>query len=108
MTDKLLIEIKGHTALITINNPAANTWDAENLTALRDLIGELNVNDDIYSLVITGAGEKFFSAGADLKMFASGDPEVARDLANKFGVHLRRQRKSRLRRSPPRNRTDVA
>jgi enoyl-CoA hydratase/carnithine racemase len=86
MTDKLLVEIKGHTALITINNPAANTWDAENLTALCDLIGELNVNDDIYSLVITGAGEKFFSAGADLKMFASGDPEVARDLANKFGA----------------------
>jgi enoyl-CoA hydratase/carnithine racemase len=86
MTDKLLVEIKGHTALITINNPAANTWDTENLTALRDLIGELNVNNDIYSLVITGAGEKFFSAGADLKMFASGDPEVARDLANKFGA----------------------
>ncbi|MFT7132875.1 MAG: enoyl-CoA hydratase/carnithine racemase, partial [Cyclobacteriaceae bacterium] len=86
MTDKLLIEIKGHTALITINNPAANTWDTENLTALRDLIGELNVNNDIYSLVITGAGEKFFSAGADLKMFASGDPKVARDLANKFGA----------------------
>jgi len=86
MTDKLLVEIRGHTALITINNPAANTWDAENLTALCDLIGELNVNDEIYSLVITGAGEKFFSAGADLKMFASGDPAVARDLANKFGA----------------------
>jgi enoyl-CoA hydratase/carnithine racemase len=86
MTDKLLVEIKGHTALLTINNPAANTWDAENLAALRDVIGELNVNDDIYSLVITGAGEKFFSAGADLKMFASGDPGVARDLANKFGA----------------------
>lgn len=86
MTDKLLLDIQGHTALITINNPAANTWDADNLTALRDMVGELNNNREVYSLVITGQGEKFFSAGADLKMFASGDKTVARDLAEKFGA----------------------
>ena len=86
MTEKLLLEIKDHTAIITINNPGANTWDAENLTALRDRVAELNANDEIYSLVITGQGEKFFSAGADLKMFASGDKQVARDLAEKFGA----------------------
>jgi enoyl-CoA hydratase/carnithine racemase len=82
----LLLDIQGHTALITINNPAANTWDADNLTALRDMVGELNNNREVYSLVITGQGEKFFSAGADLKMFASGDKTVARDLAEKFGA----------------------
>ena len=60
MTDKLLLDIQGHTALITINNPAANTWDADNLTALRDMVGELNNNREVYSLVITGQGEKFF------------------------------------------------
>ncbi|MFT7686191.1 MAG: enoyl-CoA hydratase/carnithine racemase [Candidatus Azotimanducaceae bacterium] len=85
MTDKLLVEMRGHTALITINVPPANTWDAENLSALRDLITELNVDDNCYSLVITGQGEKFFSAGADLNMFASGDVAVARNLANHFG-----------------------
>ncbi len=31
MTDKLLHEMRGNTALITINNPAANTWDEESL-----------------------------------------------------------------------------
>ncbi|MFN3236861.1 MAG: enoyl-CoA hydratase [Pseudomonadales bacterium] len=86
MTEKLLCEMRGHTALVTINNPAANTWDAENLVALRELVEELNDNLECYSLVITGQGEKFFSAGADLNMFASGDKAVARDLANKFSA----------------------
>ena len=86
MTDKLLLEMRGHTALITINNPAANTWDSDNLTALKDMVTELNQNDECYSIVVTGQGEKFFSAGADLNMFASGDKAVARDLAEKFGA----------------------
>ncbi|MFT5889760.1 MAG: enoyl-CoA hydratase/carnithine racemase, partial [Zhongshania sp.] len=72
-TDKLKVEIIEHTAMITIDNPGANTWDAESLSGLRDVIANLNADKNIYSLVITGAGEKFFSAGADLKMFASGD-----------------------------------
>jgi len=84
MTDKLLVEMRDHTALITINNPAANTWDTENLSALRDLVNELNADTNCYSLVITGQGEKFFSAGADLKLFASGDKGVARELADHF------------------------
>ena len=85
MTEKLLSETRGHTALVTINNPAANTWDEDNLGALRDLIADLNADRDIYALVITGQGEKFFSAGADLNKFAAGDKEVAREMADKFG-----------------------
>lgn len=85
MTDKLLVEMKAHTALLTINNPAANTWDEENLTLLKDLVEELNGNDDVYALVITGQGEKFFSAGADLKLFADGDKGVASSMAKRFG-----------------------
>lgn len=86
MTDKLLCEMRGHTALVTINNPAANTWDSDNLVGLKELVEELNTNDECYSIVITGQGEKFFSAGADLNMFASGDKAVARDLAEKFSA----------------------
>jgi len=85
MMEKLLTETRGHTALVTINNPAANTWDEDNLGALRDLINDLNSDKDIYSLVITGQGEKFFSAGADLNKFAAGDKEVARQMADMFG-----------------------
>ncbi|HJP50005.1 MAG TPA: enoyl-CoA hydratase [Pseudomonadales bacterium] len=85
MADKLLVEMKDHTAVITINNPAANTWDEDSLTALRETIEKLNQDDECYSLVITGQGEKFFSAGADLNMFADGDKAVARELADRFG-----------------------
>jgi enoyl-CoA hydratase/carnithine racemase len=78
-------EKQGHVALITIHNPPANTWTLENLRALRDLIDQLNQDKEVYSLVLTGQGEKFFSAGADLKLFADGNKEVARQMAETFG-----------------------
>ncbi|MDC1322887.1 enoyl-CoA hydratase-related protein, partial [Pseudomonadales bacterium] len=84
-SDKLQVEIIQHTALITINNPGANTWDTESLPALADLVEQLNAEKSIFALVITGAGEKFFSAGADLNLFADGDPENARSMAEFFG-----------------------
>ncbi len=84
-TDKLKFSQEGHTALITIDNPAANVWDADSLAGLKDLVEQLNHADDIYALVITGAGEKFFSAGADLKVFADGDKARARQMARLFG-----------------------
>jgi enoyl-CoA hydratase/carnithine racemase len=84
-SEKLKVEIRGHTALVTIDNPGANTWDTESLPALQALVAALNAQKDIYALVLTGAGEKFFSAGADLKLFADGDPGNARKMAEYFG-----------------------
>jgi len=84
-SQKLKVELRGHTALVTIDNPGANTWDTESLPALKDLVAKLNDDKNIYALVLTGAGEKFFSAGADLKLFADGDPETARTMAQYFG-----------------------
>ena len=84
-SEKLKVEIIGHTALITIDNPAANTFDTESLPAMQDLIEKLNADRTIFALVLTGAGEKFFSAGADLKLFADGDPNTAREMAEYFG-----------------------
>ena len=84
-SQKLQVEVRGHTALVTIDNPGANTWDTESLAALKALVAKLNDDKNIYALVLTGAGEKFFSAGADLKLFADGDPETARNMARYFG-----------------------
>ncbi|HZJ94075.1 MAG TPA: enoyl-CoA hydratase [Thiopseudomonas sp.] len=85
LTDKLVVEMRGHTAVLTLNNPPANTWDADMLQGIRQLVEHLNGDKDIYALVISGAGEKFFSAGADLKLFASGDKAMARKMARLFG-----------------------
>lgn len=81
----LKLEIDGHAAVVTLSNPPANTWTVHSLAALRDLVGALNADRDIYALVITGDGEKFFSAGADLKQFADGDKGQAREAARRFG-----------------------
>jgi len=83
---KLGLEIQGHTALLTIKNPPANTWDTESLGALPVIIRELTANPEIYALVITGEGPKFFSAGADLKLFKDGDKAMAREMAARFGA----------------------
>ena len=84
-TEKLLLEVIDHTALITINNPPANTWDADSLTGLKRLVEDCNADRNIYAMVVIGSGEKFFSAGADLNLFADGDKGVARDMAENFG-----------------------
>lgn len=82
---QLKLEKRDHTALITMSNPPANTWTAETLTQLRDAVKSLDADKNIYALVITGEGEKFFSAGADLKLFADGDKAVASDMSRIFG-----------------------
>ena len=83
-----MIECKmdGHVALITLNNPSANTFTAEGLLELTALVGDLNRNLEVYAAVVTGQGDKFFSAGADLKTFADGDKARARLMAQRFGV----------------------
>jgi enoyl-CoA hydratase/carnithine racemase len=85
-TEKLLVEQRGHTLLVTINTPPANTWDQENLGGLKDIVEQANADRSVYALVITGKGEKFFSAGADLKLFADGDKGVAATMAVSFGT----------------------
>lgn len=79
------LTIHDHVAVLTMNNPPANTWTVDSLRLLRDTVESLNANKHIYALILTGQGEKFFSAGADLKLFASGDKAIAIDMANAFG-----------------------
>jgi enoyl-CoA hydratase/carnithine racemase len=78
--------IDGHVALVTLDNPSANTFTAAGLLQLTELVAELNRNMEVYAAVITGRGEKFFSAGADLKSFADGDKAQARLMAQRFGA----------------------
>lgn len=84
--DAIQLEKRKHIALLTLNNPPANTWTEASLLLLRDIILELNQDKLNCSLVITGQGEKFFSAGADLKLFADGQIDVASRMTRAFGV----------------------
>ncbi len=82
----LRLEKLGHTAIVTLDNPPAHTWTEQSLAALQQLVIDLNADLDVYALVVTGDGPKFFSAGADLKLFASGDKGVAATMARRFGA----------------------
>lgn len=82
---RIRLEYHGHVAYITLDHPPANTWTLASLQAFLQMMVELGERPDVVALVIRGAGEKFFCAGADLKMFADGDLEHARAVAEAFG-----------------------
>jgi enoyl-CoA hydratase len=68
----------GAVAVVTIDRPdALNALNVETLTELRDRLAELAVDDDVRAVVLTGAGEKAFIAGADIKYMSGLDPEQA-------------------------------
>jgi enoyl-CoA hydratase/carnithine racemase len=81
----IALELRGHVALATLSNPPAHTWTAASLAALARLVRRLDADPEIHALVVTGAGAKFFSAGADLALFADGDVAVASTMARRFG-----------------------
>lgn len=84
-SEKVQVVTENGIATVTINNPGANTWDLESLPALEAVVHALNDRSDVRALIITGNGEKFFSAGADLNQFAGGDPVAAGAIAHAFG-----------------------
>ena len=64
---KVVFEVKDHVATITLNRPEKqNAMDNEMYAAISSHLSEIDSNDDIWVGVITGAGEKAFTAGADL------------------------------------------
>jgi enoyl-CoA hydratase/carnithine racemase len=66
--DKILFEVDRSMAFITINRPnQLNCFDLETLHHLEKIVQEVKSNPHIRVVVITGAGEKAFSVGADLK-----------------------------------------
>jgi enoyl-CoA hydratase/carnithine racemase len=81
----LALERRGHTAIVTLTNPPAHTWTGESLSGLTRLVRDLGAAREIYALVMTGDGDRFFSAGADLKLFADADKGVAATMARRFG-----------------------
>lgn len=83
---KLRARRHGGALVAVIDNPPANVWDADSLNALQSLVEQCEADRDLHAIVLVGQGEKFFSAGADLKLFADGDKQAARAMAERFGA----------------------
>ncbi|MGE3438683.1 MAG: enoyl-CoA hydratase/isomerase family protein [Blastocatellales bacterium] len=71
MAENVLLERRGRAALVTINRPdKLNALNIATRKELADALDELRNDDEIRVVVITGAGEKAFVAGADINEFA--------------------------------------
>src|SRR6516225_6391336 len=64
----------GGIGVIEMSDPPANTYTYEMNRQLDDAILAARMDNDVYVILLTGAGDKFFSAGANIKMLASVDP----------------------------------
>ena len=73
------IEREDAVAIVTIDRQEAlNALDVETLTALRDRLRELADDDAARVVILTGAGEKAFVAGADIKYMSGLDVDQAK------------------------------
>jgi enoyl-CoA hydratase/carnithine racemase len=71
---KLDYAVQDGIVLVTLNDPPANTYSYEMMQQLDRAILEARMDDAVQVIVITGAGEKFFCAGADIRMLADVTP----------------------------------
>ncbi|HVS21129.1 MAG TPA: enoyl-CoA hydratase-related protein [Pyrinomonadaceae bacterium] len=62
-------------AVLTLNDPPANTYSYEMMQQLDARILEARMDESVQVIVITGSGEKFFCAGANIPMLSSVTPE---------------------------------
>jgi enoyl-CoA hydratase len=73
------VALDGGVAVVTIDRQdALNALNVETLTELRDRLRELADSTDVRALVLTGAGEKAFVAGADVKYMSGLEPDQAK------------------------------
>ncbi len=75
-TDKVLVnyEVEDGLAIITLNDPPANTYTYEMMRQLDAAILDARMAEDAHVIVLRGHGEKFFSAGANIGMLNSVTP----------------------------------
>ena len=74
MSEELLRSRDGHVEVLTINRPQArNAINLATAQAISDALDECTTDDDVWVVILTGAEDKAFSAGMDLKAFAQGE-----------------------------------
>ncbi len=76
------VEIRGRVALITLDNPGKmNAMSVELLGELKAALDVVDANENIGAVVLTGAGEKAFVAGADISHMVEASSDAAREYA---------------------------
>ena len=65
---------EGGVAVLTLNDPPANAYTHEMMKDLDECILKARFDAEVYVILITGAGEKFFCAGANINMLQTVDP----------------------------------
>src|SRR5689334_24581390 len=68
-------EVRDGVAMLTLNDPPANTYSYEMMQQLDACILKARMDEAVQVIVITGAGEKFFCAGANIAMLSEVTPE---------------------------------
>jgi enoyl-CoA hydratase len=82
--ENILFEIHDRVGVLTFNRPKAlNALSSSTLDEVADVIENVARNDSIRVLILTGAGDKAFVAGADINEFTTLNPLSARLLAEK-------------------------
>lgn len=76
MTDSVRMIRRGVVAEITLDRPPANAIDVSVSQALYDAFREVEEDEDLRVAIVTAAGERFFSAGWDLKAASQGEESV--------------------------------
>src|SRR5574341_1758505 len=66
--------VEGGLAIMELNDPPANTYTYEMMRQLDEAILEARMNDEVWVIVLRGKGNKFFSAGANIKMLSEVTP----------------------------------
>ena len=61
-------------ATLTLNDPPANTYSYEMMREIDDAVLKARMDAAVHVIVLTGAGEKFFCAGANIGMLKDADP----------------------------------
>ena len=64
----------GNIAILELNDPPANTYTHEMMKQLDEGIIKARFDNDVHVIILRGAGEKFFSAGANINMLNTVDP----------------------------------
>ena len=77
--DRVRVEHRGPVTVATIAHPPANAISAAVIAGIREALEAAVASDDCRVLVITGDGERFFAAGADVSEFATSGAEGVAD-----------------------------